>query len=56
MYCVYVCATFHLPAIVLKVNVYRDNGEDFLESIPVSVGKARLHCIKELISMMEQAP
>lgn len=50
------CKDFRLPATVLKVNVYTDNGHVVLESIHTSVGKSLLHCIKELISMMEQAP
>ncbi len=54
--CVCVCRTFHLPVTVLKVNVYTDNGDDVLESVLVSVGESQLHCITELISMMEQAP
>lgn len=39
-----------------KVNVYTDNGDDVLESILTSVQELQLHCITELISMMEQAP
>lgn len=54
--CVCVCGTFHLPAAVLKVNVYTDNGDDVLESVLACVGESQLHCITELISMMEQAP
>lgn len=52
--CVFVCRALLLPAAALKVNVYTDNGDDVLGSVLTSVRELQLHCITELISMMEQ--
>lgn len=54
--CVCICAwNTSLAHIVLKVNVYTDNGDDVLESILTSARELLLHYIKQLI-IMEQVP